>query len=106
MRDEGWDRWRVDSRPSAAMPTGEVGARRVRRSEWRVLFRPQLVLSWVRGLVIAPDLVGVAVFERAGEFVEELEELCCGFIGELAGQKNEGWMVRLHDGGTSYWFRG
>ena len=44
---------------------------------------PEFGLSFIDCIVVAVELVGVMVFEEAGEFVEELEHLRGGFVGEV-----------------------
>ena len=67
-----------------------------------VIGGPQGRLSLIGAVVVTKELCGVVVLQRAGELVEELEELCGGLIAELGGQRNQGWMVVGH--GVVSWF--
>jgi hypothetical protein len=40
--------------------------------------------------VVAVELVEIGVLETGEQFVEEVEQLCCGLIGELRFGKPEG----------------
>jgi hypothetical protein len=48
-------------------------------------------------MVVAMELTGIVMLEGAGEFVEELEELGGGLVGEFGGQRHQRGVFVVHD---------